>query len=159
MGSDATPRGFMAAMPASYSMIHFATHAEANPQSPLDSAVILSDDGQAFKLYARDITNLNLSANLVTISACRSAGARSYNGEGMVGFAWAFLQSGVRAVVAGLWDVDDNYSSQLMIALYRGLESGKAPSTALRTAKLELLRSAGAQRKPVYWAPYQAYIR
>lgn len=159
MGSDATPRGFLAAMPASYSMIHFATHAEANPQSPLDSAVILSDDGQSFKLYARDIANLNLSANLVTISACRSAGARSYNGEGMVGFAWAFLQSGVRAVVAGLWDVDDNYSSQLMIALYRGLESGMAPSAALRAAKLELLRSTGAQRKPVYWAPYQAYIR
>jgi CHAT domain-containing protein len=149
----------MASMPASYSMIHFAAHAEANPQSPLDSAVILSDDGQAFKLYARDIANLNLSANLVTISACRSAGARSYNGEGMVGFAWAFLQSGVHAVVAGLWDVDDNYSSQLMIALYRGLESGMTPSKALRAAKLELVRSAGAQRKPVYWAPYQAYIR
>ena len=158
-GGDATPRGFMAAMPASYSMIHFAAHAEANTQSPLDSAVILSDDGQGFKLYARDIANLNLSANLVTISACRSAGARSYNGEGMVGFAWAFLQSGVRAVVAGLWDVDDNYSSQLMIALYRGLESGMAPSAALRAAKLELLKSPGVQRKPVYWAPYQAYIR
>jgi CHAT domain-containing protein len=158
-GRDATPRGFLEATPANYSMIHFAAHAEANPQSPLDSAVILSDDSQRFKLYARDIADLKLTADLVSISACRSAGARSYSGEGLVGFAWAFLQSGARTVIAGLWDVDDNYSAQVMTTLYRGIESGLRPSTALRAAKLELLQSGGLQRKPVYWAPYQAYLR
>jgi len=158
-GAQATPSGFLAAMPAMYSMIHFATHAEANPLSPLDSAVILSDDGKAFKLYARDIASLKLSASLVTISACRSAGARSYHGEGIVGFAWAFMQSGVRTVIAGLWDVDDTYSSQLMTTLYKGIAAHARPSTALRAAKLELLRSNGGRLKPVYWAPFQAYLR
>jgi len=159
-GAMATPRFFLDAMPASYSMIHFAAHAEANLQSPLDSAVILSEDRQGFKLYTRDIANLKLSANLVSLSACHSAGARSYNGEGMVGFAWAFMQSGVRNVIAGLWDVDDTYSSRMMITLYKGVASGKRPSSALRSAKLELMNSAsGSQRKPAYWAPYQTYLR
>ena len=56
-GRRRTPRSFLGAMPASYSMIHFAAHAEANLQSPLDSAVILSEDlsedGKGFKLYAQ----------------------------------------------------------------------------------------------------------
>jgi CHAT domain-containing protein/tetratricopeptide (TPR) repeat protein len=159
-GAMATPRAFLDAKPESFSMIHFAAHAEANPQVPLDSAVILSQGEQGYKLYARDIRNLHLSASLVTLSACHSLGVRTYNGEGMVGFAWAFMQSGVRNVVASLWDVDDVYSSRLMISMYKGIISGKSPSAALHNAKLDLIHSAsGAPLKPVYWAPFQVYLR
>jgi CHAT domain-containing protein/predicted negative regulator of RcsB-dependent stress response len=158
-GAKATPRFFAAAMPESYSMIHFAAHAEAVLQSPLDSAIILSKDDQGFKLYAREIARLQLTANLVTLSSCHSAGAKSYNGEGMVGFAWAFMLSGVHNVIAGLWDVDDAYSSRMMITLYKGIASGKRPSSALREAKLEMLKTNATQHKPVYWAPYQTYLR
>jgi CHAT domain-containing protein/Flp pilus assembly protein TadD len=158
-GLDATPRGFLDAMPSRFSMIHFAAHAETNPQSPLESAVILSRNGDSYKLYARDVAQLQLSADLVTISACRSAGARAYGGEGLVGFAWAFLQSGARAVIAGLWDVSDSSSSRLMATLYESLASGAEPATARRRAKLTLLHSSGPFRKPFYWAPYQIYIR
>ncbi len=159
IGPDATPQGFLDSMPGRFSMIHFAAHAEANSQSPLESAIILSKGDGRFKLYARDITGLKLSADLVTISACRSAGARAYGGEGLVGFTWAFLQSGARSVIAGLWDVGDRSSSQLMENLYDGLASGMKPAAALRQAKLALLHSAGPYRKPFYWAAYQTYIR
>lgn len=158
-GADATPRGFLDAEPSRFSLIHFAAHAETNSQSPLESAVILSGSNDSYKLYARDVALLKLSADLVTISACRSAGARSYGGEGLVGFAWAFLQSGARAVIAGLWDVSDSSSSQLMTKLYDSLASGSEPAAALRQAKLTLLHSSGPYRKPFYWAPYQIYIR
>jgi CHAT domain-containing protein len=156
---DATPRGFLDAMPSRFSMIHFAAHAETNPRSPLESAVILSRNGDSYKLYARDVTKLQLSADLVTISACRSAGARAYGGEGLVGLAWAFLHSGAQAVIAGLWDVSDSSSAQLMDKLYESLASKDAPATALRMAKLSLLHGGGSYRKPFYWAPYQIYIR
>jgi CHAT domain-containing protein/thioredoxin-like negative regulator of GroEL len=159
MGPDATPQGFLDAMPGRFSMIHFAAHAETNSQSPLESAIILSRSGERFKLYARDIAALKLSADLVTISACRSAGARSYGGEGLVGFTWAFLRSGARSVIAGLWDVSDLSSSELIPALYQELASGKQPAAALRQAKRTLLHSAGPYRKPYYWAPFQTYIR
>jgi CHAT domain-containing protein len=158
-GPAATPRGFLESMPGRFSMIHFAAHAEANSQSPLESAIILSKNGDNFKLYARDITGLKLSADLVTISACRSAGARAYGGEGLVGFAWAFLQAGARSVIASLWDVSDTSSSQLMEKLYDALASGIKPAAALRQAKLALLHSHGPYHKPYYWAPYQTYIR
>ena len=122
-------------MPERFSIIHFAAHAETNAQRPLESAVILSRSGDQYKLYARDIATLRLSANLVTISACRSAGARTYGGEGLVGFAWAFLQAGAHAVIAGLWDVGDQTSSALMDRLYEGVSSGMSPAAALRTSE------------------------
>jgi CHAT domain-containing protein len=159
MGGKATPQGFRNAEPSQFAMIHFAAHAEANPQSPLESAVILSKEGDNYKLYARDIAGLQLSADLVTLSACRSAGARAYGGEGLVGFAWAFLQSGAHAVIAGLWDVNDSTSSTVMEKLYDGLASGMTPAAALHQAKLAILHSTSSHRTPFYWAPFQAYIR
>lgn len=161
MGPDATPQSFLDSGAERFSLIHFAAHAEANPASPLDSSVILSrnkGDG-GYKLYARDIANKKLSADLVTLSACRSAGARAYGGEGLVGFTWAFLEAGAHAVIAGLWEVGDESSARLMDKLYRGLAAGASPSAALREAKLALLRSGGRYRRPFYWAAYETYIR
>ena len=157
-GHEATPAGFLDSMPERFSMIHFAAHAETNAQRPLESAVILSRSGDRYKLYARDIAGLKLSASLVTISACRSAGARTYGGEGLIGFAWAFLQAGAHSVIAGLWDVGDQTSSALMDKLYAGISSGASPAAALRQAKMALLHSKGSVRKPFYWAPYQVYV-
>jgi CHAT domain-containing protein len=98
-----------------------------------------------------------LTADLVTVSACRGVGLRAYSGEGLVGFAWAFLRAGARHVIAGLWDVNDQSTAALMNVLYRELAAGKPPEAALRTAKLSLIASKGNLRKPYYWAPFQLY--
>jgi len=139
-------------------LVHFTAHAEANAESPLESAVILSRDENGYKLYARDVAERPLSADLVTISACRSAGERTYAGEGLVGFAWAFLRAGARRVVAGLWDVDDRSTAALMGRSYANLAAGASPGEALRTAKLEMIRSGSATAKPYYWAPFQLFV-
>jgi len=154
-GAAADPRAYAASKPQRFAMIHFAAHAEANREDPLDSAIILSPQGESYKLYARDVVNLPIRANLVTISACRSAGGRAYAGEGLVGFAWAFLQAGANNVVAGLWEVDDRSTAELMKTMYSGLRKGKTPQQSLRAAKLALLHSGGSYRKPYYWAPFQ----
>ena len=154
-GAQAEPAVYRASEPGRFSMIHFAAHAVANRESPLESAIILSPANQVFKLYARDVMQLPLHADLVTISACRGAGARVYLGEGLVGFTWAFLQAGARNVIAGLWDVTDSSTAQLMDGLYAQLAAGKSPAEALRTAKLALIHSPGNFRKPYYWAPFQ----
>ena len=78
----------------------------------------------------------------------RSAGERLYSGEGLVGFAWAFLRAGARRVVAGLWDVDDKSTVAVMDRLYAGVSSGEPPVTALRDAKLALVRAGGVYAKP-----------
>ena len=154
-GADADPPAYAESKPEQYSFIHFTAHAEANYQDPLDSAIILSPHGDTYKLYARDIARLPIHAKLVTVSACRSAGSRTYAGEGLVGFAWAFLEAGAQNVVAGLWEVDDASTVELMGGMYAQLRNGDSPAQALRTAKMAMLHSTGPYRKPYYWAPFQ----
>jgi len=155
---QATPARYREAMPEQFGVVHFTAHAAANAESPLDSAVILSKDDSGYKLYARDVAEQPLSAGLVTISACRSAGERTYAGEGLVGFAWAFLRAGAQRVVAGLWDVDDRSTADLMGHVYAEIAQGHTPSTALRHAKLAMIARGGAAAKPYYWAPFQLFI-
>ncbi|MCX6620400.1 MAG: CHAT domain-containing protein [Acidobacteria bacterium] len=152
-GEQATPEAFRRAAPGRFANIHFAAHATANYQSPLDSAVVLSGG----KIYAREIMTLPLNAGLVTVSACRGVGVRAYSGEGLVGFAWAFLRAGARHVIAGLWDVNDASTALLMEQLYRSLAQGQTPAAALRSAKLAMLAGGGNFGKPYYWAPFQVY--
>jgi CHAT domain-containing protein len=156
-GPAARPSAYASAQPGRFGFIHFSAHATANTQSPLDSAVILSGTPDRCKLFARDVMSVPLSADLVTISACRSAGARTYAGEGLVGVAWAFLRAGARNVIAGLWDVNDRSTAQLMSSLYAELARGSKPSDALRAAKLELIHGGGSYAKPYYWAPFQVF--
>ena len=158
---QATPSAYLASSPEKFSYIHFVAHGTASRLSPLDSAIVLSKDsaqGDSFKLYARDIIRHPLRADLVTVSACSSAGERAYSGEGLVGLSWAFLRAGAHNVVAALWDVSDDSTLQLMDKFYDELNKGASPDAALRTAKLSLLRGKEFQN-PFYWAPFQLYAR
>jgi tetratricopeptide (TPR) repeat protein len=152
--AKATPQAYQASHPEQFAIIHFAAHAEANQEHPLQSAVLLSHSGDDYRLYAQDIYRIPIRADLVTVSACRSAGARAFAGEGLIGFAWAFLASGARHVIGGLWDVDDESTAQLMSELYAGIAAGADPVAALRRAKLKLIQD---YKKPYYWAPLQVY--
>ena len=161
----AIPAAYLASAPEKFAYIHFVAHGTASSLSPLDSAIVLSREStqtspvqdDSFKLYARDIIQHPLRAKLVTISACYSAGTRAYSGEGLVGLSWAFLRAGAHNVVAALWDVSDVSTPQLMDRFYEELKRGNDPAASLRTAKLSLLHSDTAFRKPFYWAAFQLY--
>jgi CHAT domain-containing protein len=156
-GKNATPKAYADSQPGKFSYIHFVAHGTSSVTAPLDSAVILSRQGDSFKLYGRDIVNLPLDGALVTISACHGVGTRNYSGEGLVGLSWAFLRAGASAVVAALWEVDDASTATLMDHFYDQLSKGVAPAEALRKAKLSLLHSGTVYSKPFYWAPFQYY--
>ncbi len=160
-GSQATPSAYLGSDPGSFSYLHFVTHGTASRARPLESAVVLSKEsaGDTYKLYARDIVQHRLNANLVTISACNGSGTRAYSGEGLVGLSWAFLAAGAHNVIGALWEVSDASTPQLMDTLYAELSRGKDPATALRDAKLSLLHSNSDTvfKKPFYWAPFQLY--
>jgi CHAT domain-containing protein/Tfp pilus assembly protein PilF len=152
----ATPVAYQQAHPGDYEYLHFAAHATANRDAPFESAIILSPANGNGRLSVRDVLRTPLRADLVTISACRSAGARTYAGEGLVGLAWAFLQSGARQVIAGLWNVNDYASAKLMDGLYKGLAARCPPAEALRAAKLKLM-SEGRLADPFDWGALQVY--
>jgi CHAT domain-containing protein len=155
---QATASAYLESKPAQYSFIHFVAHGTASRASPLDSAVVLSRQGESYKLYARDIVTQPLQANLVTISACHGAGERTYSGEGLVGLTWAFLRAGAHGVIAALWEVNDNSTPELMDDLYAEIQKGSAPDAALHHAKLKLLHSGTVYQKPFYWAPFEIYL-
>jgi CHAT domain-containing protein len=155
--AGAKPSAYLSSNPGQYSYLHFATHGTASRLQPLESAIILSPEGDSFKLYARDIIQRPLTAYLVTISACNGAGVKVYAGEGLVGLAWAFLRAGAHNVIGGLWEVSNASTPQLMDELYKGLRKGDDPAVALRKAKLSFVHSTEYYSRPFYWAPFQLY--
>jgi CHAT domain-containing protein/tetratricopeptide (TPR) repeat protein len=158
-GAAATPAAYAKAQPGDYDLIHFVAHGTASRPSPLDSAIVLSEDvaSHSHNLYGRDIVRTPLGARLVTISACDSAGTRTYSGEGLVGLSWAFLRAGAQEVIAALWEVNDASTAQLMDRMYAGIAAGESPADALREAKLAMLKSDTIYRRPFYWAPFVIY--
>jgi CHAT domain-containing protein len=158
--AEATPAAYLAGKPERFGYIHFVAHGTASRLSPLDSAIVLSKprpSDDSFRLYARDIIQRPLRANLVTISSCYGAGSRAYSGEGLVGLSWAFIRAGAHNVIGALWDVSDASTPQLMDEMYAAIQQGKPPEEALRAAKLSLLHSDNSFRRPFYWAPFQFY--
>lgn len=157
-GAGANPDSYASNKPAEYDLVHFATHGFASDAKPLDSAIVLSPnpDGN-FKLYARDIIHIPVKAEVVTISTCYGAGARTYSGQGLVGLAWAFLRAGAHRVIAGLWKVDDDSTPQLMDTFYAELQNHMNPAAALRDAKRKMLGLKNSFRLPYYWASLQLY--
>ena len=145
---------------AQYRIIHFATHALLDSKNPELSGLVLSlidRDGrpQDGFLDLEQIYNLNLPADLVVLSACDTALGQEVRGEGLVGLARGFMYAGASRVMASLWSVDDEVTSELMSRFYRHLEQDKeSPAAALRAAQLEVAKDK-RWSAPYYWAGFQ----
>ena len=96
---------------------------------------------------------MNLSADLVVLSACETGRGRAAAGEGLVGLTWALFVSGVRTAVVSQWRVESESTSELMVGLHRRIRHGEAPADALRNAVLALMKDP-RYRHPMYWAPF-----
>src|SRR6185436_14513549 len=144
---------------ARYRIIHFATHGLLNSEHPELSGLVLSlvdENGKPQDGFLRmsEIFNLQLPADLVVLSACQTAIGKDINGEGLVGLTRGFMYAGAERVVASLWQVDDQATSQLMRYFYRGmLKDGLRPAAALRAAQIEMSKSS-RWSSPYYWAGF-----
>jgi CHAT domain-containing protein len=159
-GFDATRQAAMSGGLAQFRMIHFATHGLLDFQRPRLSCLLLSRfdrDGREVDGYLRlqDIYNLTLAADLVVLSACRTALGTEVRGEGLIGLTRGFLYAGAARVVASLWNVDDGATSRLMELFYRKMLGNEklSPAAALRAAQLEML-SGNRWDDPYFWAGF-----
>lgn len=152
---QATPGCYRRAARMPFDFVHIAAHVTTDPENPLNSAVILSGG----ELHASDVLGIPLRCELVTLSACQSAGARAYSGEGLMGFAWALMKTGARNVIGAMWNVDDWATPRLMQKLYERLSRSVPPARALRGAKLEILHAGGLRARPYYWGEFQVFTR
>lgn len=142
-----------------YRYVHFATHGLLNSQSPELSGLVLSlvndkGESQLGVLRLGDIYKLNLTADLVVLSACRTGLGKEVKGEGVIGLTRGFMHAGVPRVISSLWSVDDAATAELMARMYRELISRKqSPSAALRLAQRSLWQTK-QWRSPYYWAAF-----
>jgi CHAT domain-containing protein len=143
-----------------YRYVHFATHALVNNRHPELSGIVLSlfdQDGkeQDGFLLANEIYNLNLPAELVVLSGCKTGLGKQIKGEGFVSLTRSFMYAGAARVVVSLWDVNDRSTAELMTQFYRGTLGKRrlAPAAALREAQTGMSRS-DRWRAPYYWAAF-----
>jgi CHAT domain-containing protein len=144
---------------AQYRAVHFASHGLLNSRHPQLSGIVLSlvdEQGRPQDGFLRlhDVYNLRFGADLVVLSACRTALGKEVRGEGLVGLTRGFLYAGAREVVASLWSVRDDATAELMRRFYRAyLRDGQRPSAALRTAQVSMWTEP-RWRAPYHWAGF-----
>ena len=139
-----------------YRYLHFATHGVVNESEPALSRIFLNPDKEEDgSLYTGEIYNLNIDADLVTLSACETGLGKVAKGEGIVGLSRALQYAGAKNIIVSLWQVADASTSQMMIEFYKyNLHNDHhGYNSALRQAKLSLLNSSDYYQ-PYYWAPF-----
>jgi CHAT domain-containing protein/tetratricopeptide (TPR) repeat protein len=158
----------------SHRIVHFATHGllaretESLAQSLAEPALLLTPPDKASEeddglLTASEVTQLELNADWVILSACNTAGAGDTLGaEALSGLARAFFYAGARALLVSHWYVDSDGAVKLttraVSELRRDPRIGRAE--ALRRAMLALMtesnRPAGwiPGAHPAVWAPF-----
>ena len=139
-------------------VLHLAAHANYTFTAPLSTTVALAADAQNDgNLTVSEVFGLDLAeANLVVLSACKTALGEQSRGDEITGLTRAFLYAGTPSLVTTLWNVDDVAATPLMTSFHQHLNEGQSPTAALRTAQLAALRD-GRWPSPYYWAPYSLH--
>lgn len=181
LGEDATKTNFFHETHVPYRYLHFATHGVVGGEIPRlnEPALVLTpESNDPGFLTATEIGKLNITADLVVLSACNSGNGEYFNGEGLMGLGRAFILAGAKAVVVSLWPVDSITTKDMMMQFYRELEVTGNATLALAKARITVMESrtqsqtSGEQRglvvkpsnvarsnlseyrNPFYWAPF-----
>jgi CHAT domain-containing protein/tetratricopeptide (TPR) repeat protein len=156
---------------AGKSVVHFATHGIVRNDDPSQSFLALTASGVGSpadgRLTSGEVYQLNLNADLVVLSACRSA-LGPLSSDGMIGLTRAFFYAGTPSIMATLWDVADEPTSRLVSDFYRYYRRDQDKSKALRRAQLRLIAALRSGRvkvstvvgpavlpeHPLFWASF-----
>jgi len=148
--NDATLDKFKTFAPR-FPFLHLATHGcfqpEGCPKLGMEANTILFADKQ---LNIADAALLGLqNTELLTLSACQTALQANSNGEEIAGLAYIFERAGAKAVMASLWNAEDNTTKEIMIQFYQNIKNGMSKGEALQKAKISQIG-----RHPFYWSPF-----
>ena len=137
-----------------FTVLHFATHSVVDDVTPTRSALVLAPGaGRTGFVGPADLQALHLTADLVVLSACRSARGAVVAGEGVRGLAAPLLAAGARSVLATQWRLDDRAAVPLVYAIYQGLAAGLPLADAVQRAEIAARRRGAPVRE---WAVFTA---
>jgi CHAT domain-containing protein len=145
-----------------YNVLHLAMHTIIKDDAPLYSLLAFTNKGSSDsdtvednKLYAYEIYNLKLNAQMTVLSSCNSGTGKMQKGEGMMSLARGFIYAGCPSIIMTLWQVTDKSSSQLMTSFYKYLKRGKSKQEAMRLAKIDYLETADdLTSNPYFWSGF-----
>ncbi|MEO1259024.1 MAG: CHAT domain-containing protein [Bacteroidota bacterium] len=136
---------------ANYRILHLATHACVDNSDVGLNKIYLSDGD----LSQFELNNLRLNAELAVLSACNTGTGKLQKGEGVMSLTRSFMLAGSESVLTSLWSVDDCATSDIMVEYYKCLKKGMKKDMALRTAKLNYIKTADLNNShPYYWGAF-----
>jgi len=139
-------------------ILHLATHAFVDDSKPANSHLLFTSDsesGEDGSLHAYELYNMDLNADLVTLSACNTGFGKIWKGEGVMSIARGFALAGCPNLVVSLWPASDRSTAQLMEDFYLNLSKGIPVDSALHAAKLAFLnRADNINANPYYWGGF-----
>jgi CHAT domain-containing protein len=139
-----------------HKVVHIASHFKLEPGDETQSFLLLGDGSH---LTVEQIRTMNFGGEeLLTLSACETAigSDTGSKGEGkeVESFAMIAKEKGAKAVLATLWEIDDESTSTLMREFYRNkVALGRRKAEALQMAQKALLADP-RYAHPYYWAPF-----
>lgn len=147
---------------ANHDVVHFAVHAVPADHDGGDAYLVLAphEDTRLSGLTAATISELRIDQHpLVVLASCDTAGGQLGANAGATSLAGSFLQAGASAVVASLWEVDDEATEALMFDFHQRLVAGAIPAEALRLVQLSAMRRSTNRRATLaHWAAFQVFM-
>lgn len=162
-GIDANRFQFLSDPLDQFRYLHIASHAVVDPAYPSASTIMLSVYDQAGNknsenavLSTTDIERLELSAELVVLSACDTAMPQRFGLNSASGLHQSFLNAGAQAVLGSSWRVADQTTSRFMSDFYDLLiERKQSPHTSLAMVQRQRISA----NDPLYdWAGWLMYV-
>jgi CHAT domain-containing protein/Tfp pilus assembly protein PilF len=133
-------------------ILHFACHADADSDAPLNSRLLFGTDNDRQLTAAQILARWRLRADLVMLSACETGTGKAARYEGVLGLTRAFLSVGAKTVGATLWQVDDEKTAELISAFYAAYVKDRLPKDrALQKVQHAMARN---NEPPYYWAGF-----
>ncbi|MEM6805441.1 MAG: CHAT domain-containing protein, partial [Bacteroidota bacterium] len=157
LGSQASESNFKSEAD-NFRAIHLAAHGNANVEIPINAYLDFGNDEgteEDGQLYAYELYSLSLKNELVSLIACEAGFGKLESGEGVFSLARAFEIAGAKSIMTSLWRADGRAASPISEKFYLALKSGKKPSEALQSSKIEFLEQASPDMThPYFWATY-----
>jgi len=147
-------------------IVHIASHAFVDFSFDAFSELVLAagqdstDDGL---LMGYEISDLQLSCDLIALSACKTGAGKLVDGEGVLGLPRLFLGAGAKSVLMTQWQVYDQFAAALMPKFYEEfLTAHRSKAEALARAKRALVNdktdyNGVYYQHPFYWATFVLY--
>ena len=145
-------------------VISFATHGLLSGEfnSISEPGLILSkgkennssDNGY---LTFSEIGTLDITADIVILSACNTGGAQTNNSNAFSGLAASFIASGAKKVLASHWNVESIATKYLISLILKSKNKKNSWEEAIRLGISIFYKNFPEYKSPYYWGAFQLF--